>query len=199
MVEALSRHEMEHLWLHLARAAHNEAPPHDSAVIKFAPGFARRRVRKPRLPVIPSRRSSAEKEVYRAYLENKKQALYDSSSPGETARCCPCTTRAARCRCCRGGETVNKMRARVRTYKGSENSSQWERDPMRTIRQWSRTPECDPKKFPTELKIPTTRSKTILDRTLAFDSTGEKCPLGRFPRAVFYSARKRPHPHPQFY
>ena len=50
------------------------------------------------------------------------------------------------------GKPLIKLRARVRTYKGSENSSQWERDPMHTIRQWSRTPECDPKKFPTELK-----------------------------------------------
>ena len=33
------------------------------------------------------------------------------------------------------GKPLIKFRARVRTYKGSENSSQWERDPIRTICQ----------------------------------------------------------------
>ena len=40
-----------------------------------------------------------------------------------------------------------KSRARVRTNKEFENTSQWQRDPKNTIPQWSRTPKCDPKKF----------------------------------------------------
>ena len=77
-----------------------------------------------------------------------------------------------------------KLRARVRIYKGSVSSLQWERDPMHTIRQWSQTPECDPKKIPTELKN-NTKSETFLDRILAFDSTGEKNYLARVSRVRF--------------
>ena len=66
----------------VTEAGADEAPPHDVVKVKVVPGFARRLVRKPRLPVIPPRRSSAEKEVYRFYLENK-QALYDASEQND--------------------------------------------------------------------------------------------------------------------
>ena len=96
------------------------------------------------------------------------------------------------------GKPLIKLRARVRTYKGSENSSQWERDPMHAIRQWSRTPECDPKKFPTELK----NTKTGNFLWIAFwrsTHLWENVHWLAFPVKDFYSARKGPHPRPQFY
>ena len=50
------------------------------------------------------------------------------------------------------GNSLMKLRARVRSVKETKNTSQWLPEPKNTIRQWSRTPKCDPKKFPTELK-----------------------------------------------
>ena len=85
------------------------------------------------------------------------------------------------------GKPLIKLRARVRTYKGSENSSQWERDPMHTIRQWSRTPECDPKKFPTELK--NTKIENFFGSHFGVRLHWRKMFLGsRFPWEIFIAS-----------
>ena len=59
------------------------------------------------------------------------------------------------------GKLLMELRARVRTNKESENISQWQCDLSNTIPQWDRTP----------------KSKTFVDRILAFDSTEESCSL----------------------
>ena len=46
-----------------------------------------------------------------------------------------------------------KLRAtRARSVKETKDTSQWLPEPENTIRQWSRTLKCDPKKSPAELK-----------------------------------------------
>ena len=74
-----------------------------------------------------------------------------------------------------------KLRARVRSNKEFENTSQWQRDPKNTIPQWSRTPKCDPKKFRFWCFL--AQWETFLDRVLAFDPTEESCYLGRIATA----------------
>ena len=40
--------------------------------------------------------------------------------------------------------SLRKLRARVRSVKETKNTLQWLTVPKNTIRQWSRTPKCDP-------------------------------------------------------
>jgi hypothetical protein len=63
---------------------------------------------------------------------------------------------------------------------------------MHTIRQWSRTPECDPKKFPTELK--NTKIENFFGSHFGVRLHWRKMFLGsRFPWEIFIERRSRVH------
>ena len=96
------------------------------------------------------------------------------------------------------GNSLMKLRARVRSGKETKNSSQWLPEPKNMIRQWSRTLKCDPKKCSTELKntkieklfwIALWRSTPLANRILW---------LGKPLRSVL-SFLNGPHPRPKFH